>query len=222
METQLYSYSIMRLNVPDDKILSVCEDIKQQYLQGVSSCPLFSMTLVPEGKTPMDKVYKTCAKYKKFKDILDEMGIPTGVLIQASLGHGYVLGDKFTFQGYVGFEDGIEQQVACPADKDFQQYIYDMIKEVAKLNPKTIMMDDDLRLIARPGKGCACPLHMKMINDYALFIGFVNSDLDCVGSLNETLCDYFEQFFHYRHLNYLMMFCFLRISRTVSVGCAPF
>ena len=43
METSLYSYSIMRLNVPDDKILSVCEDIKQQYLQGISSCPLFSM-----------------------------------------------------------------------------------------------------------------------------------------------------------------------------------
>ena len=166
METNLYSYSIMRLNVPDDQILNVCEDIKNQYLTGVSSCPLFSMTLVPEGKTPMDKVYKTCAKYKKFKDILDEMGIPTGVLIQASLGHGYVLGEKFTFQGYVGFEDGIEQEVACPADKDFQQYIYDMIKEVAKLNPKTIMIDDDLRLIARPGKGCACPLHLKMINDY--------------------------------------------------------
>ena len=66
MGTSLYSYSIMRLNVPDEQILSVCEDIKQQYLQGISSCPLFSMTLVPEGKTPMDKVYKTCAKWGVF------------------------------------------------------------------------------------------------------------------------------------------------------------
>ena len=72
METSLYSYSIMRLNVPDDKILSVCEDIQQQYLLGISSCPLFSMTLTPEDNPPVDKAKIFCEQYKLFKDKLDK------------------------------------------------------------------------------------------------------------------------------------------------------
>ncbi len=166
MESSLYSYSIMRLNVPSDQILTVCEDIKQQYLLGISSCPLFSMSLVPEGKTPLNKVDKTIAQYKKFKDILDQMQIPNGVLIQSSLGHGWVLGEKFTFQPYVGFEDGKEQEVVCPLDEGFKSYYYEMIKRVALTKPKAIMIDDDFRLIARPANGCCCPLHLKRINEY--------------------------------------------------------
>ncbi len=165
MESSLYTYSIMRLNVPDDQILTVCEDIKQQYLLGISSCPLFSMSLVPEGKTPLDKVDKTIVEYKKFKTILDEMKIPNGVLIQSSVGHGWVLGEKFTFQPYIGFEDGKEQEVVCPLDEDFKNYYYEMAKRIALTKPNAIMIDDDFRTLPRPGKGCCCPLHLKKVNE---------------------------------------------------------
>ena len=47
------NYSIMPLNV--DYLEEICEDIKQQYENGVCSCALFSMTLVPESNPLIDK-----------------------------------------------------------------------------------------------------------------------------------------------------------------------
>ena len=50
---KLHNYSIMPLNV--DYIDEICEDIKEQYENGISSCPLFSMTLTPEDNPRVDK-----------------------------------------------------------------------------------------------------------------------------------------------------------------------
>ena len=33
----------------------ICEDIKNQYEQGISTCPLFSMTLTPEDSPAINK-----------------------------------------------------------------------------------------------------------------------------------------------------------------------
>ncbi len=165
MERNLYAYSIMRLSVDDDKILDVCEDIKNQYESGVTSCPLFLMSLVPEGNPVKNKPQILTDKYLKFKKILDEMGVPSGILVQSLLGHGWVLGEHPPYQLHVGMQDGKEYDVLCPLDEGFKRYVYDALVTLAKANPKTIMIDDDLRILTKPGKGCLCPLHLKKLNE---------------------------------------------------------
>ena len=163
--SQLHTYSVMNLDT--NYIEQICDDIKYQYDNKIANKPIFKMTLVPEGNPPVNKAQDLCQKYVVFKDKLDKMGIPSGVLVQASIGHGWVLGEESDFQKYVNFSDGHNQSTVCPYDEGFKKYIYDALKTIAQCNPDYIMIDDDLRLIFREGEGCACPLHLKRINDMA-------------------------------------------------------
>lgn len=161
----LNSYSIMPLDL--DHFDEICQDIKEQYENGVSSCALFSMTLVPEGNPPADKVGSLCKKYAKFQEKLNSMGLKCGVLVQASVGHGWVLGDMFPYSTHVNFCDGVSTRVVCPCDNGFRDYIYNVMKTIAMQNPECIMVDDDFRLIWYKGEGCGCDLHMKRFNEKA-------------------------------------------------------
>lgn len=161
----LYSYSIMNLDTAH--LDEICEDIKNQVESKVAYCPLFSMTLVPEGNPPIDKAAILCEKYKLFKEKLDAMNIPSGILVQASIGHGWVLSEMFPYQRYTNFNDGMETYSVCPYDEGFGEYIYKALQTIARSAPDCIMIDDDLRLIYRMGEGCACPIHMKRFNELA-------------------------------------------------------
>ncbi len=162
---KLYSYSIMPLDVAH--IDEICNDIKEQYENGVASCALFKMTLVPEGNPPSDKATLLCKKYMLFKEKLASMGLSCGILVQASVGHGWLLGEMFSFQTHVNFCDGVATRVCCPCDTGFQEYIYSAMKTIASCQPDCIMIDDDFRTIWFKGEGCACPLHMEMFNKRA-------------------------------------------------------
>lgn len=136
-------------------------DIKDQYKREVTTCPLFIMTLVPEGDetSVWDKVGPMCKNYERFREALDRDGVPSGVLIQASLGHGYDI-NLAPFTRFLGVKDGEEKNVYCPLDKDFLAHFKGVVKRIAEAKPKAIMLDDDFRLLMRPGNGCACKLHM--------------------------------------------------------------
>lgn len=147
----------------------ICEDIRMQYENGVTTCALFNMTLVPEGNPPVNKAKIMCESYDLFKQKLDSMGIPNGVLVQASIGHGWTLSQLFPFQRYVSFNSGKETFTVCPFDDGFCEYIYEALKTITEHNPCHIMIDDDFRLMARHGgnNGCCCPLHLKRFNELA-------------------------------------------------------
>ena len=153
----MYNYSMMPLVT--DHFDEMVRDIKEQYRRGVTSCPLFIMTLVPEGDPVWDKAGKMCEKYERFRAALDEAGVPSGVLVQASLGHGYDI-NLAPFTRFLGVKDGEERNVYCPLDKDFQAHFKGVMKRIAKARPSAIMLDDDFRILMRPGNGCACKLHM--------------------------------------------------------------
>ncbi|MBO5357140.1 MAG: hypothetical protein J6A95_05160 [Clostridia bacterium] len=161
----LHSYTIMPLDVTH--LEEISQDIKEQYKDGVCSCALFKMTLVPEGNPPSDKVGILCEQYAKFKERLDKMEIPNGVLVQASVGHGWVLGEMFPYQTHVNFTDGKSTRVVCPCDEGFKDYIYNVMATIARYEPNHIMIDDDFRTIWYKGEGCACPLHMERFNKKA-------------------------------------------------------
>ena len=164
-QRNLQLYSIMPLDT--EHIEEICEDIRTQYETGVSTCPLFKMTLVPEGNPVVNKVDVFCSQYALFRERLLKMGVPSGVLVQASIGHGWALSEMFPYQRYTNLTDGEEVNVVCPYDEGFKEYIYNVMKTIASYKPDTIMVDDDFRLIYRPGFGCACPMHMKRFNELA-------------------------------------------------------
>ncbi len=159
------TYTIMSYDT--EHIDEICEDIIYQIKNDIASCALFSMTLVPEGNPPADKAKIYCEKYKLFKEKLSKSGVKNGVLVQASIGHGWVLGEMFPFQQYIGIRDGEKVSVVCPYDEGFREYIYNAMRTIASCKPDHIMVDDDFRLIGRAGGGCACPLHMKRFNELA-------------------------------------------------------
>ena len=53
----------------------------------------------------------------------------------------------------------------CPSNENFVNDYCTLIKDIASLNPSMIMLDDDLCLSVRPGLGCFCDNHMKMLSD---------------------------------------------------------
>ncbi len=159
----MFSYSIMPVEVtkPDE----VCRDIINQYDTGVADCALLCMTLVPEGNPPIDKAGMYCEVFDDLKKRLGDR--PLGILVQASIGHGYKLNAANPFQRYVSLNSGEETYTVCPYDEGFRKHIKSVMSVLTKHKPEVIMVDDDFRLIHRAGKGCACPLHMAAFNKKA-------------------------------------------------------
>lgn len=160
----LMLYSIMPLDV--EHIDEICEDIRVQVETGVATCPLFKATLVPEGNPVINKAEFFCKQYSLFKEKLDKMGIKSGILVQATIGHGWKLSERNPYQNVVYLHNGDDDvNTVCPYDEGFRKYIYDAMRTIASYNPDAIMVDDDFRLLAKPSFGCACRLHMKRFNE---------------------------------------------------------
>ena len=156
------NYSIMPLF--REHIEDICQDIRTQYNTGVATLALFRMTLVPEGDPVIDKAALLCESYAMFKKRLSELDCDSGILVQASIGHGYPLDEMFPFQQVIRLSDGKPETICCPYDEGFRQHMQGQFRTLALSGPTEIMVDDDLRLMHRPGKGCACPLHMAAFN----------------------------------------------------------
>lgn len=154
----MFNFSIMPLD--ELHIDEICEDIKNQYEMGTATMALFCIRLVPEGDPLIPKAEQQCEVYAKFKAKLDAMGLKSGILVQCTLGHGYPLNKPSKLTRIKGLTDGIEQNAICPFDEDFREYMRHSFKVIASYNPDHIMLDDDFRLIIRPGHGCGCHLHL--------------------------------------------------------------
>lgn len=152
----MHNYSIMPIHTVDEHLDVIVNDIKYQMDEDITTCALFMMTLVPEGDPVIDKAGEYLKKYDIVQKKLNEMGIECGILVQASIGHGWVLDHMFPFQRYTNLTDGKEVNVVCPLDEGFRSHFKGVMAEITRHKPKTIMVDDDFRLMFREGKGCAC------------------------------------------------------------------
>lgn len=159
----MYNFSITSLL--NEQLEDVCQDIKYQYDNKIADCALFTMPLFPDGTPPENKAEKYCAQYDKFKNRLNELDLECGVLVQSTIGHGPTTNNPSPFQKLINFNNGNEVNSYCPYDEGFRKYLKDSFIEIAKRKPKYIMVDDDFRILNRPGKGCGCPLHMKRFNE---------------------------------------------------------
>lgn len=142
----------------------ICNDIKYQIDNKIADCALFRFQLHPEGTPPADKAGIQIRKYILFRDKLRKMDLRSGILVQSSIGHGYPLSEDSPFKKYVNLNNGKTETVCCPSDPDFCNYIRSAFAKLASTEPDVIMVDDDFRLIFRPGNGCACQMHMGEFN----------------------------------------------------------
>ena len=154
-------YSITPL--AEDHFEERIADLVDQYERGITTCPLFMMTLVPEGDPVIDKAEIFSRIYARYRDALAARGVPSGVLVQSTLGHTGTI-TPAPFQLMVGFTTGTPFNSYCPLDKRTVAYLSSAIGRVAEEHPKVIMLDDDFRVMLRPAEGCACPLHMAAFN----------------------------------------------------------
>ena len=154
-------YSIMPFFT--DHVKEICDDIERQYKDGIATEALFKMTLTPEGNPAVNKAKILCEKYDLFKEELGKRGLHAGILVQATIGHGYSVGVRPPFQSIVAV-DGTPSFTICPYDEGFREYIKAAFAEIASRHPSSIMVDDDFRLFARSDSACVCPLHLKEIS----------------------------------------------------------
>lgn len=95
----------------------------------------------------------------------EQNGIETGVWMQA-FGFGGPLpkGEKRSWtriKSLSGVQNDMD--VFCPEDENFILAYCDWIKDVAKTGTRLIMLDDDLCMSVRPGIGCFCDKHIKLL-----------------------------------------------------------
>ena len=162
------NYSVMPMFM--EHIDEYVEDIKLQYKKGIAVCPMFIAVVHPEGIPVIDKVTGICEKFIAFKEKLDKENIPSGFLVQSTIGHGYALNNPMPFTPYTPLSNSGETATAyCPLDDDYRTYIKDCFRKLAECRPAALMIDDDVTVMHyRPGiGGCVCDKHMAEFNKRA-------------------------------------------------------
>ena len=95
-------------------------------------------------------------------------GLETGVWIQA-----FGFGDPLPYEQCswtrLRSVTGVSRELDafCPEDPDFTAAYLAWVKDIAALHPALIMLDDDLCLSVRPGIGCFCERHLKLLREEA-------------------------------------------------------
>ncbi|MBR4901465.1 MAG: hypothetical protein IKZ46_11040 [Victivallales bacterium] len=140
----------------------ITADIVNLYNDKVIDSVAFSFTLVPEGVPAIDKAAEYTSRFKIFQKLLKEKGVPTGILIQATWGHGWVPDSPTNFQ-QIRRIDGNYQYTMCPEGEPFRDYVRKAIMTAAAAQPDFFMLDDDTRFITGRS-ACFCPLHTALFN----------------------------------------------------------
>ena len=145
-----------------DHAEEITEDIVTLYNQKVIDSVAFSFTLVPEGKPLIDKATEYTNRFKIFQKLLKAKGVPAGILLQATWGHGGLPDSPTDFQRIVRI-DGGSQYTMCPEGEPFREYIRKSVMTAAASQPDFFMLDDDTRFISCRS-ACFCPLHTALFN----------------------------------------------------------
>ncbi len=146
----------------------ICADIIEQQRTGVSTSAMFMMKLNPDGTPPVDRAKNQCKIYSKYREILDKAGAKHGILAQATLGHITIPNTPYPFEPSVSLITGEPRVVTCcPLDPSFHEYIKGQMHQLAECHPSIVMLDDDLGLLYKATKGCACRYHMAEFNHRA-------------------------------------------------------
>lgn len=160
---KMLNLSIMPLDV--EHVSEICQDIVDQQKNGVSTHAMFMMKFNPEGTPAVNKAEIQCKQYDLFRKQLDKAGAKHGVLVQATLGHIVTPYEPYPFQPTVSLITGEDRVVtACPLDPELRKHLRAQMRILAEHKPAMVMIDDDVGVLYKPTKGCACKYHMAEFN----------------------------------------------------------
>ncbi|MBN2642958.1 MAG: hypothetical protein JXR78_15005 [Victivallales bacterium] len=140
----------------------IVADLIEMYKNGSITETAFSMALVPEGNPVIDKAKIFGKLFEDFRAGLSSCDMPTGILLQATIGHGWTPNSKAVFPLIVR-QDGTSRYQFCPMSEAFQKYVFTSVRYLAKLRPAFFMVDDDFRLLTGRN-GCYCKMHIAEFN----------------------------------------------------------
>lgn len=146
----------------EEHLDALCQDLVALARTGIYCEPAFSFTLVPEGTPPFDKARRLGEIFCRYRDALLAHGLKAGILVQATMGHGWKPDSVSPYQKF-RFKNLEYPYMHCPMDADFREYVHQAIRHLASLKPAFMMIDDDFRMLTGRG-GCFCPLHVKEFN----------------------------------------------------------
>lgn len=144
---------------------ALAKDIRFLGKETIVDAVAYSCTLVPEGDPVVDKAALLAPRFRKMHELLKGSGVKEGILLQATMGHGWTPDSPAKGQKVLR-GSGSEMYKFCPLDETFLAYIRSQAKTIGELRPDFFMVDDDTRLITGVG-GCFCPLHLKAISERA-------------------------------------------------------
>lgn len=92
---------------------------------------------------------------------LKNEGFETGVWLWA-----FMCSGKIDFTRITGMNLKTSANECCPSDPDFRRFAADYIRDIAKLSPDIILLDDDLRFGHHDcGLGCLCEHHINDMSE---------------------------------------------------------
>lgn len=152
----LYALHVMPLLPGYEKELA--EDAETLLNSGVCTGIACMMTLVPEGDPAVNKAEILRKRYQAFLRAFRGDPDSVGILLQATIGHGWTPDTPAVFQKIVR-PDGSNAYQMCPLGEEFRAYIDLQVSILSELKPAFFMVDDDFRIVTGRS-GCWCPLHI--------------------------------------------------------------
>lgn len=139
------------------------------YLNVFKTLDHFHPVICLERTFEEKRMERNLSNLKANLEILNKNGYETVVWIQA-FGFGIPLNDRegyaaSRFTRITAFDGTVLGDAMCPLDDNFRAYYRNQIKGICRAGAKRIMLDDDYCLSVRPGLGCSCDKHMKLISD---------------------------------------------------------
>lgn len=145
------------------RVAEITDDIAAMANAEIITHNAFMMTLTPEGDPVTDKAAILAERYRQYQTLLkSKSGISCGILLQATLGHGWEPDQPAAGQKFIT-GDGWTPYIFCPLDPELRTYLEHSIRTLAKLKPDFFMLDDDFRMLTGRN-GCFCPLHIDGFN----------------------------------------------------------
>ena len=159
-----YNYGMV-LGVPPfiEDVETLSRDAKELFRDGIIDSVALSCPIVPRGDPPTNKADAFAEMFRALRKRLEGSGIPTGILLYATMGHGGSSTMPSPFQKIILGRNGKVSPFFCPEDAKFCDYIGQNIRKLGQEKPDFFIVDDDARLLTLR-QGCFCPLHVDRFN----------------------------------------------------------
>ena len=142
----------------EDHTEDIANDLRRLASETVVDAGALRASLQPRGDPPEDRAAGYVRVFRLLRDAAGPDGLPLGVLLQSTMGHGSEPPNPAPF-GRIVTSWGESRYIFCPLDDAFLAFIKAQAGVLAAERPAFFILDDDTRLRTFRD-ACYCPLHL--------------------------------------------------------------